>query len=464
MILISFCIFLLLFLVIGVISITKSKKTTEDYLIAGKTVPPSLVGLSAIATNSSGFMFIGMIGITYTLGLSSVWFLISWILGDLLASVLTVKKIQQASRQENIHSYGGLLAHWHGTDYKMLRVLVGLLTVFFLMFYAAAQLKAGSKATSSLLGWSPEIGVIISASIVLIYSVAGGIRASIWTDVAQSIVMIVGMVLLMITGIQFFGGIDETLVKLSQVSPIYMQWIPDKSFFNVALFIFGMVVAGFTVIGQPHIVIRFMSLNHANNINRMRLYYYGWYTIFFAATIVVGLLARIIIPEVEGFDAESALPHMALTLLPQILVGLILAALFAATMSTADSQILACSASITRDVFQKFPLALSMTKLTTFFVLATAVAIALSHTETVFSLVLDAWGMLASAFTPLVLLYALGRKVLEPVAICMVIIGPLAFILWNQLGLGEIIYAVVPGIIASICVYIIAYSYKKLSS
>ena len=464
MILVSFCAFLLLFLIIGVISITKSKKTTEDYLIAGKTVPPSLVGLSAIATNSSGFMFIGMIGVTYTWGLSSVWFMISWILGDFLASILTVKKIQQASRQENIHSYGGLLAHWHGTDYRKLRILVGLLTVFFLIFYAAAQLKAGSKATSSLLEWSPEIGVLLSASIVLIYSVAGGIRASIWTDVAQSIVMVVGMVLLMFFGIQFFGGVEETLIKLSQVSPIYMNWMPDKSLVLIALFIFGMVVAGFTVIGQPHIVIRFMSLNHVQNINKMRAFYYGWYTLFFAATIVVGLLARIIIPEVEGFDAESALPHMASTLLPHILVGLILAALFAATMSTADSQILACSASITRDVFQNSPHNLAITKLATFIVLATAVAIALTHTETVFTLVLDAWGMLASAFTPLVLLYALGRKVLEPVAIAMVIIGPLTFVLWNHFGLGDIIYAVVPGIIASLSVYIVTLGLRMRSS
>ena len=162
------------------------------------------------------------------------------------------------------------------------------------------------------------------------------------------------------------------------------------------------------------------------------------------------------IPEVAGFDAELALPNMAIALLPHILVGLILAALFAATMSTADSQILACSASITRDIFQNSPHTLGITKLTTFIVLATAVAIALSNNETVFTLVLDAWGMLASAFTPLVVLYSLGKRVSERVAICMIVIGPVVFALWNQLGLGEIIYSVVPGVFSGIAVFLIA--------
>ena len=110
MIFISFSVFLILFVVIGVISITKSKSTTEDYLIAEKSVPPSLAGLSAIATNASGFMFIGMIGVVYTSGLSSVWFMIGWIAGDVLASFFSVNKFQQASRPSQIQSYGSLLA------------------------------------------------------------------------------------------------------------------------------------------------------------------------------------------------------------------------------------------------------------------------------------------------------------------------------------------------------------------
>ncbi len=104
------------------------------------------------------------------------------------------------------------------------------------------------------------------------------------------------------------------------------------------------------MVGQPHIMIRFISLDKASNINRMRFYYYGWFTLFYGATIIVGLLSRITFPDTSNFDAELALPMLALQVLPEALVGLMLAALFAATLSTADSLILSCSASITRDL------------------------------------------------------------------------------------------------------------------
>ena len=150
MVLASFLLFMLLFLFIGVASVTYSRRTTEDYLIAGKSVSPMFVGLSAIATNNSGFMFIGMVGYTYTYGLSSIWLMFGWITGDLIASLVTVRRIQAVSRNNKIFSFGDLLSRWHGDDHRYLRLVVGLVTLFFLTVYAAAQFKAGSKAAASL--------------------------------------------------------------------------------------------------------------------------------------------------------------------------------------------------------------------------------------------------------------------------------------------------------------------------
>ncbi|MDH5721089.1 MAG: sodium/proline symporter [Spirochaetia bacterium] len=461
MILTSFLFFLFLFLAIGILSVFKRKNTTEDYLIAGKSVSPLLVGLSAVATNNSGFMFIGMIGVTYMSGLSSIWLMIGWIAGDLLASFLAVDKIQKVSRNSKIHSFGGLLSHWNNTDFKKLRLVAGILTVFFLTVYAAAQLKAGSKAAEALLGWQSETGVIISALIVLVYSAVGGIRASIWTDVAQSVVMIIGMSLLFAFGVEYAGGVNALLSKLSQVKPAYLNFFPEKNFLEIFLFIAGWIFGGFAVIGQPHIVIRFMSLDKFENINRMRLYYYIWFALFYGLTIIVGLISRVVISDVAGFDAEMALPNMALALFPEILTGIILAALFAATMSTADSLILACSASVTRDIFQKSRHTLFITKFSTFMVLLTAVFIALTDNKTVFALVLDAWGMLASAFAPLIVLYSLKKEVSENAALSMLLTGLFGFILFNKAGFGSLIYSAAPGIISGFLVFYAIEAYKK---
>ncbi len=460
MVIASFLFFLCGFLGIGLYSMRFSKKTAEDYLIAGKAVPPWLVGLSAIATNNSGYMFIGMIGYTFTEGLNTIWVMIGWILGDFTVSLLAVRQLRKAADNPRIHSFGGLLAHWHGGDQHLLRRIAGLATVFFLTIYAAAQLKAGSKAAEVILDWDLSTGIVVGAVIVLAYSAAGGIRASIWTDAAQSFVMIIGMALLMFGGIHFLGGIDATLDLLNQKTNIggdhpFMAWFPDLSWLGATFFIVGWLFGGAAVIGQPHVVIRFMSIDDPKNINRMRLWYYGWFTTFYGATIVVGLLARLIINK-EGFDAETALPLMAQDLLPGALVGLILAALFAATMSTADSLVLSCSAALTRDFVLRDRHTALGAKIATALVLTAATIIALSGNETVFRMVLDAWGMLGSAFVPLIVAYSLGYRCPQPVAVTAVIAGIGTFVAWKLTGgFGPYIYEVAPGMLAGTVVLLI---------
>lgn len=459
----SFLAFLLVFLIIGLSSMWKSRGTPEDYLVAGKTVPAWLTGLSAVATNNSGYMFIGMIGLTYQIGLSSIWLMIGWIAGDLMASLLTLDKLHKVSRSKSIHSFGALLAQWHGTDYGHLRRLAGVMTIFFLTLYAAAQLKAGGKATAVILDWEPTVGVYVGAVIVLLYSMAGGLRASIWTDAAQSIVMIIGMVLLIFGGLEIAGGWQSAMHKLSLVEPHYLDWFPNDTLFNIVLFILGWLFGGIAIMGQPHIVIRFISLDDNHSINRMRLYYYSWFTLFYGATILVGLLSRIAFPESADFDAELALPTMAQIVMPEIMVGLVLAALFAATLSTADSLILSCSASLTRDLMSKsMGKSLFLAKVATLTILVVAAIIAVTGNQSVFALVLDAWGLLGSAFVPLIVVYALGYRCPQGLGITMILSGIAAFLLWQQVGLGSLIYSVAPGIVTGLITFAVGRSFVTM--
>ncbi|MEE2744182.1 MAG: sodium/proline symporter, partial [Bdellovibrionota bacterium] len=203
----SFIFFLLLFVFIGLLSSFYSKKTQEDYLTTGQSTSPWLVALSAVATNNSGYMFIGVIGFTYTTGLSSFWVTFGFFFGDYLASLFIHKKLRVVSGEKKAHSFGELLSSWQGKDHKKLRVLVGLMTLIFLSIYAAAQFKAGSKALHVLFGWDYSLGAIIGGIMVLLYCMAGGMRASIWTDAAQSFVMIFSMGILTFTAISSLGGV-----------------------------------------------------------------------------------------------------------------------------------------------------------------------------------------------------------------------------------------------------------------
>ncbi len=463
MITISFVLCLLAFAAIGGASMRHSKKTTDDYLMAGNTITPWLAGLSAVATNNSGFMFIGMIGYTYAYGLESVWLMVGWIVGDLMMSLLTVRKIKARTEQFKFNSYGSLLANWFGDRNRITRTLASILIVVFLGIYAAAQLKAGSKATVELLHWNPNAGIIIGAIIVLFYSAAGGIRASIWTDAAQAIVMLVGMLMLMLTGLHHAGGPGVLREQLAAVDPHYLSLFPQRSTGGIILFIVGWLFGGIAIIGQPHVVVRFMTLPSVDSVKRMRYYYYGWFTFFYASTIVVGMLARLILDiPLDGFDAELALPKVTIELFStipgfgKIFIGLILAALFAATMSTADSLVLSCSASVTHDLTEQPIKALWVSKLTTALVVTFATLIAITGNDSIFNLVLDAWAMLGSAFVALLLVNVMGRKTSEWVEVLMILTGLAVFIACSKSGVGSVIYCAAPGIIAGFIPFIIA--------
>lgn len=463
MIALSFILFLTLFLGIGLLSAFKSRGHSHDYLVASSSISPWAVALSAVATNNSGYMFIGMIGFTYLTGLSSIWLMIGWIVGDLIASQFIHKKLRVATGEQKIMSFGGVIGNWYGDEFRKLRFLVGSITLVFLSIYAAAQLKAGGKALHVLLGWDYSSGAIIGAIMVFLYCLAGGIRASIWTDVAQSFVMIIAMFSILAMGIFQLGGISSFWQALGSVSDSYLSLspanMPIPGATGFVLFILGWLFAGFGVVGQPHIMVRFMTLDHSKNINRVRLYYYSWFTAFYTMTIGAGLLARLLLGNAGTFDEELALPLIALELLHPLFVGLVLAGLFAATMSTADSLILSCSAAMVRDLTYRWRGHYLMVKICTFLVTTFSLLVALYGTENVFNLVLIAWSVLAASFGPLIFIYSCGGRASEYQGIITVLAGFATTILWRMTGLNSIIYEVAPGIISGLCTY---YLMRKL--
>ena len=399
-------------------------------------------------------------------GLSSIWIQVGWVFGDFLMSLFIHKKVRYLSQKKKIVSFSSILSNWTGKNYKILRMICGIITIIFLSIYAAAQLKAGSKALHVMLGWEYYVGAIMGAFIVLLYCFSGGIRASIWADSAQSFVMIAAMGILFFTAVNAAGGVEMFVDKLHNISPTYLGVaIYNDAFspFNATLlFLTGWMFAGFGVIGQPHIMVRFMTIDNPENIRQARYYYYSWYTVFAILTIGAGLAARILIEPSLGFDPELALPTLSKQLLPQMLVGLVLAGLFAATISTADSQILSCCAALTNDfVKESKKVSYLVTKLGTLFITMLALTIALIGGNSVFSLVVVAWSVLGSAFAPLIIIYALGGKPSELTAIMMVVIAIVSLAIWKYLGFGDFMYEIAPGMIAGFIVYAISYVVKN---
>ncbi len=223
--LITFIVCLCAFVAIGLASLRRSRESRTDYYLASREISPWLAGLSAVATNNSGYMFIGVIGFTYTTGLAAIWLMVGWLLGDFLASLFVHRRLREVTEQSKQASFAAVLAYWGGTRFAVWQRLAAIVSIVFLGAYASAQIAAGSKALEGVLGWDPRAGAIVSAVLILAYSAAGGIRASIWTDAAQSFVMLFAMTLLFLAAVSGQGGVDATIAQMAQI-PNFLKSFP----------------------------------------------------------------------------------------------------------------------------------------------------------------------------------------------------------------------------------------------
>ncbi len=213
-------------------------------------------------------------------------------------------------------------------------------------------------------------------------------------------------------------------------------------------------MAGFGVVGQPHILVRGMAINSVDNVALARNVKFVCTQVNSLAAFGVGLTARVLLPNLMTSSApELALPDLSIELLPTVLVGLMLAGLFSAAISTADSQILSCSAALSQDLVSTAH-SYRMTKMATLIITAIVLAIALVGGNNVFALVFFSWSVLASGLGPLLVLRAWQKPVTVPVAIAMMVIGIVVAITWNQgFNLSSVIYEVLPGMGAGFMVY-----------
>jgi sodium/proline symporter len=290
----------------------------------------------------------------------------------------------------------------------------------------------------------------------VVYCFAGGLRASIWTDAAQSIVMIVAMAILIVVAVVDVGGPAALFANLRAQDPSLVRLLPGSPLATVG-FVAGFMGGGLAAVGQPHIVIRTMALRDEKDIAQTRRYYFAWFIPFSIFALGVGLAARAVMPHLTdrigptgaAFTPEHALPALSLEILPAILVGLMLAGVFAATMSTADSQILSCSAAVTQDVFRGLQKHYWAAKGATLSVALLALGIALYAERGVFDLVLMAWSVLGATIGPLILLRVMGRVPPGWLAALMMASGVVTVSLWTN----PHVFDVLPGMIVPLLVY-----------
>ena len=463
-ILVSFLIFLGFFAAVGLASMRVKQDTTDDYLVAGRGMNPALAALSAVSTWNSGYMFIGFIGFTYTMGYSVIWIGLFSTVGQLIAWAWLYKFIQKEGSERGVRSLSSLVADKAGAPEAK---LAAVLSVFFLCIYAAAQLTAGGKALFVMMGWDELIGILIGFVLVVAYCYAGGIRASIWTDAAQSCVMIVGSTILCFIAIGKVGGFSGLNDGLAAQSSNLTNLLPPDLSFGISLYVFAFFLGGLGVAGQPQVVSRVMTLDSDEDRKKAMIWFFVWQTPFIIIMLIIGLASRVLFSAAE-YDAELSLPKMAMETMPAIGIGMILASIFAATMSTADSQVLACTAAITDDIKPEWNQDHKRTKQVTLVVAAFATAISIAGLyvpggDSVFTLVVLAVYGLGGVFIPLLILRWSGYKPDSTHSIVMMTAAFAGVIIWGLRGYGEDIFPSVPGMGAAFLMHFLMCAFRDAS-
>ena len=442
----SFLLFMGFFAAVGLSSIRVKENTTDDYLVAGRGMHPGLAALSAVSTWNSGYMFIGFIGFTYTIGYSVIWIGLASTIGQIVAWIWLYKFIQEQANERGVRSLSSLVSRVSGAPEAK---LAAALSVLFLSVYAAAQLTSGGKALFAMMGWPELVGILIGFVLVVAYCYAGGIRASIWTDAAQSCVMIVGSVLLCWVAMGEVGGFNGLHDGLDSQNENLTDMFPPDLKLGVTLWVFAFFLGGLGVAGQPQVVSRVMTLGTDRDRKQAMIWFFVWQTPFILLMLIIGLASRVTFTS-SDFDPELGLPMMAMETLGPFWVGLILASIFAATMSTADSQVLACTAAITDDIIPKWSQNHAMTKVVTLLValLATTISVAGQYIpggDSVFALVVLAVYGLGGIFIPMLTIRWMGYEPDTFHSIVMMVSALVAVIVWRLVGLNNDIFESVPG-------------------
>jgi Na+/proline symporter len=460
----SFMGFLSCFLFVGMLSVKKRQKSAEDYLLASRNINPMFVGLSGAASTASGFGFTGIIGFGYVMGLSGAWFIFGIIFGSLIAFLLTARSFRVHSQRCDATSYTEFLGSGIAGKTMKFQYIIGFLSIIAVLLYATAQLTAGSKALHVLFDWNYNTGAILGAIIVVLYCWAGGIRASIWTDVAQIIVMYGAMTLLAVVSLHHIGGFSGLYNGLLNIDPDLTSLFPKNNSFGPLLFILGCLSVGISFIGFPHVMVRFMTLKNSKDTRKAVIWYEFSYSAFYITAYVVALCTRVLVPDAADFDKELALPRLAEDMLPSVMVGVILAGIFAGTISTADSLILSCTANLSRDIFHKYKDSYMFMKASTFVVTFIALLIALFGSKSVFDLVMFVIAVMGAGFAPLLFIRAMRWYLSEKLALLMVFGGLSTAIYWRIAEYHKEVFDSFPGMVAAFSIYFIGITYQKLRS
>jgi len=406
---------------IGCFASLKPTKTSEDIHLSGRTHGLITSSLSSCASTESGFVCLGMVGMGYSLGFNSFWILPAGIMGYLINWIVIGPKILNISISLKAVSITEIIERKTGSSpiSNMVSLIIGLVSIIFLISYVSAQLVASGKVISSNLEIGGTLSIIFSSMIVIVYSCMGNFRAVAWTDNLQAILMFLVLLFIPIVVLFEIGGLDKLSILMTAMPSEFRSFTGGAdSFLDVIMAIFPWLMLGLAYPGQPHAVSRLMAAKNKKLFFPAAILSCCWFVVIYGGAIFLGILTKI------GFGLDRSIvtdPELILTnitshLFSPFVSGLIIATILAAIGSTADSTLMSASTIVTRDYFRKYltgysnNFELKITRSVTLVLGTLSVFLATLMPSLVFKTVVFAWSGLGIFVGPSVIYCCLSRR------------------------------------------------------
>ncbi len=414
----------------------------EGYLLGGRRIGPLVTALTLQSTAMSGFMFLGAGALGYAEGYWALWYAA----GDVGGGVVNLSAIGR--RMRKLSRLNGSLTPIEYLEKRYpspaIRLFAASITVFLLGSYALAQFIAGGKGMALVTGMPYPAALLGAVGIILLYTYLGGYLAVAYTDFFQSLVMVVGVLWVLGAALFELGGLSAANRALADLDPTLLSvWGRGLGYQGQWGIVLGAVLI-FSVgyMGWPHVVTRNMAMRRPTTARLAGAYATGWNLLFVSSPYLIGILAILVVPDVA--DPEMAIFEVAARLLPPAVTGILMAAIMAAIMSTADSLLLQTGSIAARDLYQRFlrPAATErqMVWVSRLLVLAIGLVgyvVAVIEPPTVFGIVVFATSVLGSAFLPAYLCAVWWRRANTPGALASMVAGAAVAFLWQLAALQE---------------------------
>jgi sodium/proline symporter len=454
---ITFIVYLLFMVGIGIYSARFSSAGIGEFFIGGRKMRSFVVALSAVVSGRSAWLVVGVTGMAYVQGISAVWSIVGYTVVELLMFMYAAKRLREYTELYDAVTIPDYFASRFRDRSNMLRIASAVVIILFMVIYIAAQFDAGGKAFSSSFGFQHRTGVLLTAIIVLGYTLIGGFLAVSLTDVVQAVFMLVALLIVPVIAVADYGGIQHILQQAATIDAFTVD--PMALGFGGLI---GYLGIGLGSPGNPHILARYMSIRNPQQLRFSGIVATVWNVLMGWGAVVIGLAGRVYYPDaamLPGSDTENLYPMIAQAHLHPAVYGVVLAAIIAAIMSTADSQLLVGASSCVRDVYQ--PLNTRGRKISTkrlvlisrtVIVVLVFLALALRESASglVFWLVLFAWSGLGASFGPPLILSLFWARTSKWGVLAGLFSGTTVTIVWKQSTmLNSYMYELIPAFLIS---------------